>query len=141
MIPTSKHLQLEASYQMPEEFVSILLTNQLVKRQRVDNLNGTHPSIYSLLMMGAVPGQTFKNVSNGDFKNVVDCLKALSDGYYGGYYMGFYENTAYFRIGPPYPTKVTIRAGTKITEDAGTTIERYPGDYAVRLVETRVIVS
>jgi hypothetical protein len=43
-------------------------------------------------------------------------------------------------VGPPYPKKITVRAGTKVMEDTGTRIERYPGDYAVRLVETTVIV-
>ena len=73
-------------------------------------------------------------------KDAADALKQLSDEYYSGYYLGFYENTAYFRIGPPYPKKITVRAGTKLMEDAGTSIARYPGDYAVRLVETTVIV-
>ena len=69
----------------------------------------------------------------------MDCLKKLSDGYYGGFHMGFYENTVYFRVGPPYPRKVTIRGGCKVPEDQGTSIERYPGDYAVRLIETTVV--
>lgn len=116
------------------------MKNQLAKRQRLDNLNGTHPSIYSQLMMGTFPGLTFKHVTNGDMKDAADALKQLSDEYYSGYYLGFYENTAYFRIGPPYPKKITVRAGTKLMEDAGTSIARYPGDYAVRLVETTVIV-
>jgi hypothetical protein len=34
---------------------------------------------------------------------------------------------------------VTIRCGCTATEDAGTTIERYPGDYAIRVVETIVV--
>ena len=31
-----------------------------------------------------------------------------------------------------------IRAGTRIIEDPGTNWERYPGDYAVRVIETAV---
>ena len=115
------------------------MKNQLVKRQRVDHLDGTHPSIYSQLMMGTFPGLTFKHVTNGDLRDAADALKKLTDGYYGGYYMGFYENTAPFRVGPPYPKKITVRAGTKLMEDAGTSLARYPGDYAVRLVETTVM--
>ncbi|MBI3922190.1 MAG: hypothetical protein HY318_12285 [Armatimonadetes bacterium] len=38
-------------------------------------------------------------------------------------------------------SKVTVRAGCKIPEDVGTSLERYPGDYAVRVVETTVIVE
>jgi hypothetical protein len=78
-------------------------------------------------------------VSEGEITNEIELLRKLSDGYYGSYYMGFHENTAYFRIGPPYPRAVTIRCGCKATEDQGTSIERYPGDYAIRVVETLVI--
>lgn len=115
------------------------MTNQLVKRQRVDNLNGTHPSIWVQLLMGTFPGLTYNDVMPGEMKGVVDCLKKLSDGYYDGLYMGFYENTAYFRVGPPYPNKITVRCGCKIPEDPGTSLERYPGDYAIRVVETTVV--
>ena len=115
------------------------MTNQLVKRQRVDNLNGTHPSIWVQLLMGTFPGLTYNDVAPGEMKGVLECLKKLSDGYYDGLYMGFYENTAYFRVGPPYPNEVTIRSGCKVPEDPGTSVERYPGDYAIRLVETTVI--
>ena len=116
------------------------MTNQLVKRQRIDHLNGTHPSIWSLLLMG-LARNTFKIVSDGDITGPVDCLKKLSDGYYEGMYLGFYENTATFRIGEvdTYPQKVTIRSGCKGTEDPGTSIARYPADYAIRIVETIVI--
>ena len=115
------------------------LTGQLVKRQRVDNLNGTHPSIWSLLLMGRAGGVTFRDVAGDDMTGPVECLKKLSEGYYGGYDMGFYENTAHFRVGPPYPRAVTVRCGCKVPEDPGTSLERYPGDYAVRVVETTVI--
>lgn len=114
------------------------MKNQLVKRQRVDNLNGTHPAIWSQLLMMAFPGLTFKDVAGEEMKGPVDCLKKLSDGYYKGFYMGFYENVVPFRPGPPYPTKVTIRCGCKVPEDPGTSIERYPGDYAIRVVEVLV---
>jgi hypothetical protein len=115
------------------------LKDQLVKRQRVDGLNGTHPSIWSLLVMGIVPGVTFEDVAPGEMEGTLDCLRKLSDRFYGGYYMGFYENCAYFRVGPPYPRRVTIRCGCQATEDPGTSIERYPADYAIRVVETLVI--
>ncbi len=117
------------------------MKGQLVKRQRVDNLNGTHPSIWSKILMGVAAGHTFESVSGGDFKDVVEALKELSDGFYEGYYMGFYENTAYFRVGPPYPHKVTVRCGCRVPEDPGTDIGRYPGDYAIRVVETTVITQ
>ncbi len=116
------------------------MTNQLVKRQRIDDLHGTHPSIYSQLMMGTFPGLTFSAVTEGQIRSAAQCLKQLTDGYYTGYFMGFYENVANFRPGPPYPKKVTIRAGTKLVEDAGTIHERFPADYAVRVIETTVLI-
>ena len=116
------------------------MKGQLIKRQRVDNLNGTHPSIWALLLMGAGKWRqyTFDSVTQSEVKGVMDCLRKLSQGFYEGVYLGFYENTAYFRVGPPYPHKVTIRAGCKVPEAPGTSIERYPGDYAIRLIETIV---
>ena len=115
------------------------MKDQLVKRQRVDNLNGIHPSIWLQLLQGVFPGLKFKDVAPGEPVNgAVACLKALSDNYYGGMYMGFYENTAYFRVGPPEPRQVTIRCGCKDTEDPGTSIARYPADYAIRVVEVTV---
>lgn len=117
------------------------MKDQLVKRQRIDNLNGTHPSIYSQLMLGAFPGLTMKNVTDGQMRDAADCLRKLTHGFYCGYYMGFYENTAHFRVGPPYPTKVTIRSGCNWPEDEGTENERPKGEYAVRVIETTVIAS
>lgn len=110
---------------------------QLVKRQRTDHLNGTHPSIWSLLLMGKAPGRTFESV--GEMKDAADCLKKLSAGFYEGVYLGFYENVASFRPGPPYPRRITIRSGCRLSEDPGTNLDRYPGDYAIRVVETIVV--
>ena len=110
---------------------------QLVKRQRVDNLNGTHPSIWAKLLFGQAGHHTFESV--GQMEGLVDCLKKLSLGFYEGVYLGFYENAAHFRVGPPYPHQVTIRCGCKVPEDPGTEWDRYPGDYAVRVIETEVI--
>ena len=115
------------------------MKDQLVKRQRVDNLNGTHPSVWSLLLLGRLPGAGFKDIAPDDMADAYDCLKKLSDRFYGGCYMGFYENTAYFRPGPPDPVRVTVRCGCNVPEDPGTSIERYPGDYAIRVVETLVV--
>lgn len=114
------------------------MQNQLVKRQRIDNLRGTHPAIWWQIMMGTFPGFTFNDLTSG-ITGPIDCMKKMSDGYYKGLCLEFYENTAYFRIGPPYPNKVTIRCGCKVPEDVGGPYERYPGDYAIRLVETAVL--
>ena len=115
------------------------MKDQLVKRQRVDHLDGTHPSIWSLLLLGKAPMHTFEGVSEGDLADTYAALKALSDRFYDGWCLRLHENTATFRVGPPYPTKITIRCGCRGTEDPGTSIERYPADYAVRLVETQVM--
>ena len=109
----------------------------LVKRLRVDNLNGIHPSIWLRVLMGTVEGRTFADMDEMD--NAADCVKKLSLGFYDGVYAGFYENTASFRVGPPFPQQVTIRSGCLLPEDPGTPIERYPGDYAIRIVETTVL--
>ena len=114
------------------------MKNQLVKRQRIDDLNGIHPSIYLQLLMGTFPGLTYKDVTP-EIRNAVECLKKQSNGYYEGIHMGFYENTAYFRVGPPYPNEVTIRGGCKIAEEPDMINERCPGDYAFRVIETTVI--
>ena len=114
------------------------MKNQLVKRQRVDNLNGTHPQIYHQLLVGHFPGLTFKDV-NPELKDTVDILKRQSRGFYEGIHMGYYENTAYFRVGPPYPNKVTIRGGSKTMEEPCMSTRRVPGEYAFRIIETTVI--
>ena len=109
----------------------------LVKRLRVDNLNGTHPSIWLRLLMGTVAGRSISDMD--EMKDAKDCVKKLSLGFYDGVYVGYYENTANFRVGPPFPNKVTIRSGCLLPEDPGTPIERYPGDYAIRVVQTTVL--
>ena len=115
------------------------MADQLVKRQRVDGLNGTHPSIWSLLLLGKAPGHTFESVSSGDIADLFAAVRKLSDGFYDGYCLSLYENCVQFRVGPPYPKRITIRCGCKGTEDPGTAIARYPADYAVRVVETIVV--
>ena len=112
------------------------MAGQLVKRLRVDGLNGTHPSIWTKILMGWAEGRTFEG---REMIDAADCIKKLSLGFYDGVYVGFYENTASFKVGPPYPTRVTIRSGCLVPEDPGTSIERYPGDYAIRVIETTVL--
>ena len=114
------------------------MNNQLVKRQRIDNLNGTHPSIYSQLMMGALPGMSFTDIDPDGYQGAIDCLKRLTNDFFEELHMGFYENTAYFRVGPPAPHKITIRSGSYTPENPGLATERYSGEFAIRLVETIV---
>jgi hypothetical protein len=109
----------------------------LVKRQRIDNLNGIHPSIFMQLMMNTFPGLTYRDVDIV-LMNYLECLKAYSEGYYEPVHLGFYENTAHFRIGPPYPNSVTIRSGCILPEVPGMKFQPR-ADYAIRLVDVTVL--
>jgi hypothetical protein len=114
------------------------LKDQLVKRQRIDHLNGIHPSIFMQLMINTFPGLTYRDVAPGEITGPADCLKKYTDGYYGDIHLGFYENTALFKAGPPYPHKVTIRGGCMLPEVPGMNYQPR-ADYAFRVVETTVI--
>ena len=119
------------------------MKDQLVKRQRIDNLNGVHPSVWIEIFRNApwAKDLTYPQITEGEVKDLYDILNRLTCGYYGDLEMGLWENTAHFRIGTAdsYPKHITVRCGCKGTEDAGTSIERYPADYAIRLVEVHVI--
>ena len=125
------------------------MKDQLVKRQRVENLNGMHPSVWIEIFRNAACVQglwqgkpiTQPNISEGAYKDDVGMMKHNSFNYYEPFEISLYENTAYFSIGTAgkRPGKVTVRAGCKGTEDPGTDIERYPADYAIRLVEVTLI--
>ena len=114
------------------------MKDKIVKRQRVDGLHGIHPSIGMQMMMNTFPGLTFRTVTGGRCKDAFEALRLSTWGYYGEYNMRFHENTAIFRVGPPYPRKITIRCGALMPEDRGDRM-RYPGDYAIRVIETAVI--
>ncbi len=115
------------------------MKDNIVKRQRVDELNGIHPSIGHQMMMYTFPGVTFRTITGGRCKDAFEALRLSTWDYYGDYYMGFWENTATFRVGPPSPTKITVRAGALTPEDQGDRM-RFPGDYAIRVIETAVMV-
>ena len=127
--------------------------NKTVKRLRVDNLNGIHPSVW-IHILAKVPFlvESWKNagipfnydyVAHGSVKDDFDLLKKLSLGFYDNMPLAFFENSVHFAVGhgpiSTYPKKVTIRCGCKETEDPGSKLERYPGDYAIRLVQVHVI--
>ena len=118
------------------------MKDQLVKRQRVDGLKGIHPSVWTELFRKSpwTEGHTYQSVTEGEVKDALDCFKRLTHGFYENLEMSFYENTTYFRVGEyrHRPKKITVRAGCKGMEDPGTSIARYPADYAVRLVELTV---
>lgn len=125
---------------------------QLVKRQYQGNLNGMHPSVWIEIMRKAAwtnnlfEGKPINqpNISDGVYADNVEMMKYQTNGFINPFEVSLYENTAHFRIGTagtvvPMPKKVTIRCGCKGIEDPGTDIERYPADYAIRLVEVEVM--
>lgn len=144
--------------------------NRTVKRLRVDNLNGVHPSIW-IHLLAKLPftrGLTYDVVSQRDIKDDYDLLKKLTLGFYDHLPLACHENSVHFALGHSpvaadrkqyaslghsfrsiesrnpvlsYPKRITIRCGCKEPEDPGTKLERYPGDYAIRLVQVHVIAA
>lgn len=118
---------------------------QLIKRQRIDNLNGQHPAFIQRVLTTEVP--EFKTVEEAK-----DHIRAIHEWVYnmtsgctmpGSLMSGLYENTAYFRIGDSSQPelaarKVVIRGGGLDYEDPGREIARYPADYTFRLIDVVV---
>lgn len=127
------------------------MKDQLVKRQRVEHLNGMHPSVWIEILRnapwthGLYQGKpiTIPNISEGAYKDNVDMIKHNTANYYEPFEISLYENTAHFRVGTKnrYPRQVTVRSGCKGIEDPGTDIERYPADYAIRLIDVTLMVA
>gem|GEM_PF-1215555 len=118
------------------------LQDQLVKRQRIDGLNGIHPMILLQILMGTFPGLNFADVLPDPdvIPDPVTCLKKLSRGFYEELFLGFYENTAHFQLGPPWPRRITIRGGCKSSECPGVPcFDEYPAHYAFRLISVEVL--
>ena len=114
-------------------------TGQLIKRQRVENLNGVHPVSTWAKLLRDPEKVPFKSVEEMR-QAVVGTLWSQSLGFYEDTPTKFYENTVYFRVGPPEPHRVTIRCGCKFPEDWGNPARcRYLGDYTIRVVETTVV--
>ncbi len=107
------------------------------KRQKIDNLNGIHLGWLQGVIMRTAEGA--KDAREFSHEMAEKHLKNLTKDYYKDMCLSTYENTAYFRIGPPYPKEITIRSGCEDVEDRGTPDARYPGDYTIRVVETLVI--
>ena len=119
--------------------------SQLVKRQRVDNLQGQHPAWVQKALCKEVP----------DFKTLeeavafIERMQRIVHGMTSNYTMpgslmsGLYENTVHFRIGDtsrPELTahKIVIRGGGLDYEDPFDHRNRYPADYVFRLVDVVV---
>ena len=141
--------------------------NRTLKRLRIDDLNGVHLSIWVhiLAKLGFAKKVSYDVVTGtpGEVKDDHDLLKKLSHGFYDNLPLTAHENSAHFAVGhtpvvtdpetfaalghsfgsarstPSYPKQITIRCGCKETEDPGTGLERYPGDYCIRLVQVHVM--
>ena len=120
--------------------------NQLVKRQRIDNLKGQHNAWVHTALSQEPP--EFKSVEEAKehIKRIQKIVYNMTSGYYmpGSLISGLYENTAYFRIGDTTRSehtayKVVIRGGGLDYEDPGDMCSdgrsRYPADYCFRLID------
>lgn len=132
---------------------------QLVKRCCIDNLKGMHNA---WLQQAFSKKQQFDTVeeANKYLQTIREVVYGMTSGYYrpGSIMAGLYENTAYFRIGDVdmfekvqqkgpdtmkvvghYDVhKIVIRAGGMDYENPGCPAERYPADYAIRLIDVVV---
>jgi hypothetical protein len=125
------------------------MQDQLVKRQRVENLNGMHPQVYTEIMRnapwtrGLYQGKPINqpNISGGTYQDDVAMIKYHSKNFYEPFDISLYENTAHFRVGTKdkYPHRILVRSGCKDVEEPGTPCDRYPAEYAVRLIELTVL--
>ena len=143
--------------------------NRTLKRLRIDSLNGIHLSIWvhllAKLAFARNVGYDVVTGTPGEIKDDHDLLKKLTNDFCEDLPLTAHENCAHFAVGhtpvvtdpetfaalghsfgsarsiPCYPKKITIRCGCKGTEDPGTNLERYPADYAIRLVQVHVIAD
>jgi hypothetical protein len=118
---------------------------QLIKRQRIGNLQGQHDAfIQRALSFGKPQFKTIEE-ANAYIKNMQDKIYKMTSGFYmpGSLMTGLYENTAYFRIGdtsrPEHTAyKIVISGGGLDYEDPGDNIARYPAEYTFRLIDVLV---
>jgi hypothetical protein len=138
---------------------------QLVKRGRIDNLKGQHAAwLQKAFTRDRFDEKEIETMeeANEFMAKMRRVIYGMTNGYYvpGSIMGGLYENTAYFRIGDvnvfseddkkgpgevfrevvdQYDVhKVVIRGGGMDYEDPGSDRERYPADYAFRLIDVVV---
>jgi len=136
-------------------------SRQLIKRQRVDNLNGMHNAKIQNALTQEPPD--FESIEEA--KQYINMIRRIvyfkTYGYYlpGSLLSGLYENTTYFRIGDTSRSeltahKVVVRGGSMdkeedykgkgkylsgdMNEPLRTSQSRFPGEYAFRLIEIAV---
>ncbi|MBS3763868.1 MAG: hypothetical protein KGZ25_11270 [Planctomycetes bacterium] len=124
---------------------------QLVKRQRVDGLQGQHPAWIQKALCKELP--EFETVEEAEafLKKIQRYAHAKTSNYTmpGSLMSGLYENTVHFRIGDTSREeltahKVVIRGGGLDYEDPmegefeDGPRNRYPADYVFRLIDVTV---
>ena len=124
---------------------------QLIKRQRVGNLQGQHPAWIQKALCLDLPDFESLEEAKKFIKKIQRYVHGKTSNYTmpGSLMNGLYENTAYFRIGDtsrPELTvhKILIRGGGLDYEDplgaefSDGDRNRYPADYVFRLVDVLV---
>ena len=125
--------------------------SQLIKRQRVANLQGQHPAWIQQVLCQELPKFETLEEAEALFRKMQRYVHGKTSNYTmpGSLMSGLYENTAHFRIGDtsrPELTahKIVIRGGGLDYEDPlGAEFpdgdrNRYPADYVFRLIDVVV---
>lgn len=115
---------------------------QLIKRQRVDNLQGQHPAWIQKALSQELPEFDTLEEAIAFLRKIQRIAHGMTSNYTmpGSLMSGLYENTVHFRIGDTSrpeltPYKVVIRGGGLDYEDPFDERIRYPADYVFRLID------
>jgi hypothetical protein len=124
---------------------------QLIKRQRVANMQGQHPAWIQKALCHELPEFETLEQAEAFIRRIQRYVHGKTSNYTmpGSLMSGLYENTAYFRIGDtsrPELTvhKIVIRGGGLDYEDplgaefSDGDRNRYPADYVFRLIDVVV---
>ncbi len=115
---------------------------QLIKRQRVENLQGQHPAWIQKALSQELPEFDTLEEATAFLRKIQRIAHGMTSNYTmpGSLMSGLYENTVHFRIGDTSrpeltPYKVVIRGGGLDYEDPFDERIRYPADYVFRLID------
>jgi len=118
---------------------------QLVKRQRVDNLQGQHPAWIQQALCKELPDFQTLDDAVAFIRRIQRIAHGMTSNYTmsGSLMSGLYENTVHFRIGDTSRPELTVhrivlRGGGIDYEDPFDHRNRYPADYVFRLVDVVV---
>jgi hypothetical protein len=124
---------------------------QLIKRQKVGNLQGQHPAWIQQALCMELP--KFKTLEQAEkfIRKIQRYVHGKTSNYMmpGSLMNGLYENTAYFRIGDTSRTELTVHkivisgGGLDYEDPLGAEFRdgdrnRYPADYVFRLIDVVV---